>query len=369
MVYFLYIFLITVQWIASNCVYIKSSRITTGGVTAEGKKINNKLFLIVACVELIILAGIRGYNVGADASTYLSALEYYSSLPKGEILSAKLVYPFDFEVAYFMLTKICAFLGFSKTAFLFLIAIVTYVPIFIAINKLSVDPYLSILTYFAFGLFAYSLGIFRQMIAISIIICGIDFIKDRKFIKYALLVALAMTFHTSSVISIALYFIYPFAWKLNIKVALPAAAVSLVLGRPIISFVFNLFPSYSHYLNGKYDVQGGSYLMLLMYGVILAAYCIANHIKKPVGYSKIAFDAIAVSLVIQSLAYSMNIFGRIIGYYSVYLLFAIPNIINVFDTKTRQFIKLFVTVILWLLILWRVGSNSYINNYVVFWKQ
>lgn len=109
--------------------------------------------------------------------------------------------------------------------------------------------------------------------------------------------------------------------------------------------------------------------MLLMYGAILAAYCFANHIKKPVGYSKIAFDAIAVSLVIQSLAYSMNIFGRIIGYFSVYLLFAIPNIINVFGTKTRQLIKLFVTVILWLLIFWRISSNSYINNYVVFWKQ
>ncbi len=368
MVYYLYIFLITVQWIAANCVYIKSSKIKSGGIE-ENRKINNKLFLIVSCVELIILAGIRGYNVGADTFTYLSALDHYASLPKGEILSAKLVYPYDFEIAYFMLTKICALLGFSKTAFLFLIAIITYVPIFIAIHKLSVDPYLSILTYFAFGLFAYSLGIFRQMIAISIIICGIDFIKDRKLIKYALLVAIAMTFHTSSIIALALYFIYPFAWKLNVRIALPAAAVSLVFGRPIISFVFSLFPSYSHYLNGKYDVQGGSYLMLLMYGIILVAYCIANHIKKPVGYSKISFDAIALSLVIQSLAYSMNIFGRIIGYFSVYLLFAIPNIINVFGKKTRQFIKLFVTIILWLLIFWKISSNSYINNYVVFWKQ
>ena len=166
---------------------------------------NKKGYLILCCIELIVLAGIRGYTVGADTVVYLDAIDYYGKLPTSKLFSAELVYPFDFEAGYFLLTKICVFLNMGKTAFLFVIAILIYVPVFVAINRYSKMPYISILCYFAFSMFSYSLGIFRQMIAISILLCGLKYILERKFFKYLLIVILAMLFHTTAILGLALY--------------------------------------------------------------------------------------------------------------------------------------------------------------------
>ena len=55
---------------------------------------------------MICFVGIRSFDLGADMGNYLGSLRYYSALPHDQILKAKLVYPFDYEVGYFYLTKL-----------------------------------------------------------------------------------------------------------------------------------------------------------------------------------------------------------------------------------------------------------------------
>lgn len=114
------------------------------------KKKQKKIFLIITCIELIIFTGLRASNIEADTSVYINALNHYKALPHNEILSAKLVYPFDFEMGYFIFTKICAFLSLSETMFLTIIATIIYIPIFKFIYDYSENPLISILVYFAF---------------------------------------------------------------------------------------------------------------------------------------------------------------------------------------------------------------------------
>ena len=112
-----------------------------------------KYFCVLTCIDLIFFVGFRAMNIGADTETYISGLGYYRSLPHDAILSAKLVYPYDFEFGYFMLTKICAYVSMGNTVFLFLIAAIIYIPVMLFILRYSENPFISVLVYFAFGCF------------------------------------------------------------------------------------------------------------------------------------------------------------------------------------------------------------------------
>lgn len=353
--YFIYLFVISIQW-----VFIF---VTQGSITNRCKK----NFLILACIELVVLAGIRGYGVGADTEIYLSALDYYSSLTKAEALFAKLVWPYDFEIGYFLLTKICAWLGTDKTVFLFLIAIITYVPIFTAMYKYSSDPYISILTYFAVGLFGYSLGIFRQMIAVSIVLCGIKFIENRKFWKYLLLVLFAMTFHKTALLALVLYFLYPIKWRTNAKLGFVGCIAAIVAGRPIILLIIRLFPSYLSYVGSKYDVTDTSYLMIVVWLALWVGCCFLNKQQQQVTQvNKIAFDALSFALIVQVLGYHMGILGRVIGYLSIYCIFLMPNVLNIFDKKSRVVANMILVVVLFVMIVMQLNAERI--QYVTCWS-
>lgn len=361
-VYVLYIVVIAIQWWV-----LKNLR---GCFCGNGNKEagNNNLFILIACLELIILAGIRGYNVGADTNTYLSALNYYKSIPRNNILISELVYPYAFEPGYFWLTKICAFLQFDETAFLFLIAIIIYTPVFAAIYRDSDDPYISILSYFAFGLFAYSLGIFRQMIAVSIVISGRNFIRNREFIKYLLIILSAMMFHLTALIALGLYFLYPLNWKINVMLTVAGTIFSLVAGRPIVLLLTKISSQYATIQGSIYDSNGGSYTMLLVWVILLILNCCLNSIKVPQGNGKIAFDALCAALIVQGLGYSMALFGRIIGYFTIYLIFLIPDLIHLFAAKSRRTGRALIILALIALIAINFNANMNLCRYVPFWK-
>ena len=327
---------------------------------------NKKSYLILCCLELIVLAGIRGYTVGADTAVYLDAIDYYGKLPVSKLFPAKLVPPFDFEKGYFLLTKICVFLNFNKTVFLFVIATIIYVPIFMVINKYSKMPYISILCYFAFGMFSYSLGIFRQMIAISILLCGIRYVVERKFLKYALLVVLAMLFHMTAILGITIYFLYGIKWKRVIWALLGIEVIAIVFGRKFIELAFSLFPEYAGYASGLNEQQGGSYLMLILLNLILFASVFFR--KKDEPYENLTICALIIAVCLQALGYSLVIFGRVVPYFSIFLIFAIPNIICNIGKKWRVPLSIMAMLCLAVFIYIQFNGNEYVTPYYTFFN-
>lgn len=321
---------------------------------------DSQKYLTLCCIELILLAGFRGYTVGADTGTYLAAIDYYDNLPVSELLRAKLVWPFDFEIGYFVLTKLSVLFGLGKTGFLFVVALIIYVPIFVSIKKYSLMPYISILCYFAFGMFSYSLGLFRQMIAMSILFCGWRYVVERRFVKYMLIVGLAMLFHTTAVVAVALYFLYGIKWE-RIIIFLPIAEIGLlVLGRPVVMFAMRLLPKYAGYVDGKYDLQGGSYTMLLLLNIILFASVVFR--KKGDCQQNVAICAVTLAVCLQCIGYSMAIFGRVVPYFSIYVIFAIPNIIRGSGEVWRALAPV-TGVCLFILVFINLHGNQYVTPY------
>lgn len=333
---------------------------------------NDKGFLILCCIELILMAGLRGYNIGADTKVYLRAIDYYGKMSVSELLSAGLVYPFDFEIGYFLLMKLCCLLRFGKTAFLFVIAIITYIPVFQLIKKYSSNAYISILCYFAFGFFTYSLGLFRQMIAVSIVICGVNYIVERKFIKYLAIIGLAMTFHTTALVGILLYFLYGVKWQRIIAWVIPIELCFLFFGRYLVVMLIRIFPQYAGYIGGKYDVQGGSHLMLIFLNLVFIVSILFRN-RKEEQDENIFLCALILAIFLQCLGYSLNIFGRIVSYYSIYIIIAIPNLIYNIGESLKQggrlIMTLFMVLCLIMLTILSFSGDKYVVPYYTFWSQ
>lgn len=361
--YFLYLFIIIIEYL----IFVKYKIF----------KIKNRkfFFVTIAFLEIVLLAGFRQVTIGADTQSYLNGLHYYKNIPKGEVLFSELVYPFKYEIGYFSLVKICAFLSMSDTIFLFLIAILIYLPIFMFIYKYSSNVIISILVYFAFGYFSYSLGIFRQMIAGSIILCSLTFIFERKIIKFLLMVLLASLFHSTALIVIPLYFIYKINYKAIYFISILSQIFMYFFGRQIILFVFLHISNFSGYVDSVYDSSEGLGLNIILFNVIMLLFLIIEYSKDKKNtvfdynnnQSKFIFfgKAICIAGVLQILGYKFGIFGRIVCYYSIFLIPAIPLLIQHYaKTKNDRFIISFVSaVILLILIFFEFSGNIYVTPY------
>ena len=328
---------------------------------------NKNAYLSLCCIELIILVGIRGYTIGADTEVYLAALNHYSGLSLSEVLTAKLVWPFDFEWGYFTLTKLCSWANLGNTSFLFIIAIIIYIPLFKTIKKYSLIPYVSILCYFALGMFTYSLGIFRQMIAISIVLCGWNYIVERKLWKYIIVVGIAMLFHTTAIIAIVLYILYGINWERITWLLLGIEIFLLLFGRTAVGIALKLLPKYIGFVGGKYDQQGGSYIMLILLNVIL--FVSVFYMKKNNAQERMTICALILAVCCQAIGYSMAIFGRIVPYFSIYIMFAIPNIIVNIDNRWRIQATTIIILFLFALTYLEFDGNKYVTPYYTFFQS
>ena len=285
------------------------------------------LYLAVCCAVLIVFAGLRGHTVGADTALYLDALNYYASFDKGSILSAEMIYPYDFEPGYFLFTKLCAFFGIGQTAFLFIVAVLIYLPLFVFLRGRSSNPFLSICIYFAF-FYCYSLGIFRQMIAMSMVLVALMLAERRNPIGFLLVVLFAATFHTTALIALPFYFLHRVNPGKLVYFVFPAIGFFLIFGRFFAELAVELFPRYENYL----DVLGGSqglsgYLMQLFYvGILILCLPYAKKIKGDFRRT-VAVNAVIIASLLQAVSYSFIILGRATPYYSIFLLFLVPDLI------------------------------------------
>lgn len=367
-----FVVLIIIEWMLCMCcadAHIAKSIVRDVNSRELIKKKWEKYFCVIVCIEMVLFAGFRSLDIGADTGSYLKALNYYKNFSRDKILSAKLVYPFNFEIGYFFLTKLCAYLNFSSTMFLLLIATVTYIPLFIFIYRYSKNPLISVLTYFSFGLFAYSVGLFRQMIALSICLCAVPCIKKKKLLLYLLLCAFASLFHLSALIMIPLYFFEYLdlrKYRIGFYVLIIAIeVVCFVFARKIILKILEFIPHYVGYIGGKYDVQGGSYFNLIFLNIllVLGMFIVVPRVDKG---DTLCVKGIAVACIIQSCSYAMGIMGRLVCYYSIYEMLLIPLVAENI-AKEKSIVKIMAVLVLFSLLIWTLSRDNYIQNYTFLW--
>ena len=188
------------------------SKVKNTGLTREDPKCQKLLrqYILLAAIPMFFLVALRGYTIGNDTWTYVRVFrdmgKYswqdvwdgnisggFARLETGFLLFAKLVRVFTdnglvFQIVYTTI-YLCAVTDFVK--------------------QLEEEHFFFLFLFGTLGSYTFMFTGVRQCLAMSICLLSFRFIKKRKFIRFALLVFLAFSFHKSAVLFFITYFIYP----------------------------------------------------------------------------------------------------------------------------------------------------------------
>jgi hypothetical protein len=185
--------------------------------------------LFIVFLMLVVQIGLR-WEMGTDWTPYRNHFEQEHTWES--VLLNVLI---GFEIGYGLFAWLIYSISENYTVFLFLHALIFYMLIFKANNRLSNYPILTLLLFYSvmMGL----TGSNRQLLALGICLYSLTCVIDKKLIQFLICIFIATLFHTSALLFSIYYIINRDFEKKTIFILL---AVSIFIGfTSIPSYVFN----------------------------------------------------------------------------------------------------------------------------------
>jgi len=182
----------------------------------------------VRCVCVLIFLfffGLRGY-IGWDWHSYVGIFDNVKPLFSGDYVSN---YNMSQEAGFITYISVIKWFTSDYHVFIFISSLIDVVLLGIVFKRYSVSFAMSFAVFVAFSIIL-EVNLLRNIKSILIFLLAVPYLQQRKIIPYMLLIALAMTFHSSAIVYVPLYFI------LNRKFSEKTIIVTLGLGL-IIYFV------------------------------------------------------------------------------------------------------------------------------------
>lgn len=217
-------------------------------------KVGSAIFLSIASVAMIVISYIRADTVGIDYKQYET---YFKQVHDGGwsflVSSAN---GYRVEPGYSLLNYIVSLFTGDVHIYMLVVSIIIITLTAVLLYKYSPIPWIGMFVFASFGFFGNSLSFIRQSIAIAIFLFSINFLKNKKFVPYLLIILLAATFHKSMVIMIPVYFIA------HIKVNWKSLVTYGVVTAGIMALSWPLFTLITKYIYQYYATTEGQYYML-----------------------------------------------------------------------------------------------------------
>lgn len=260
-------FLFTLFW---GLVFIYSSR---SDDSEEAYKKRKKIFIIIICMQWILISGLRADSVGSDTRNYMILFDRHANLSWGEVfrgiwnnfLSSVAANSDEYEPGYIFLEKLISVFTTNHSVYKFIIAIIFMSFLGYYIYDSSEDPCLSFIIYEGLFYNMFSLTGYRQTVSAAIgILFAFKFIKERRLAPYIVTVIIAALFHRSTLVMIPFYF---FAYKQMTRgyVLFSTALVGgMILFRNQLFAFVKVLVGYSQYTEDYGFAQGTFFLLLVV---------------------------------------------------------------------------------------------------------
>lgn len=283
----------------------------------------HSIIVIIVASTLILISGFREITVGRDLINYIPRFVELGNSSWSELLNVAQRYSFEYGFA--IVCKIMYKINSSPHFFLLITSICVGVGFF----RISIYSKLPLFTYFllySYGLFGSSLNVIRQFIALSILTFGIKYIVNRKILKFLLVVLIASSIHSTSIVFIALYFLYDidFTSKIFLKfiVICPFMAV---FANKLVSVIVSR-TSFAWYLSGMGEGSGGSTLIFLI-SILISSVMMKNKIVKFDKNINLWIWGLGLAVLFNSLAISFGIWARVMKFFLPFLTLIIPDLV------------------------------------------
>jgi len=280
---------------------------------------------ILAIFLIIIISSIR-YGIGFDWHNYDEIIAWYGrrglNLTRYEF--------FDNFIFYIGGVLNNSYISFA------IFAVLTYGILAYYIKKYSGNKFESLIIYMSL-FYLPSLSTIRQALAVVIVFSGYRFIREKKALKYAVTVLIAMGFHSYAFIGFVLYPLYYVSIKALVLLGLGGLVIFNYL-LPI--FVAKFMPDSTFYLASIADSSGN--FQKIVYAVVLI-YCIClffltkkQNIKDELYYNE-ALSLIKVCSFGALLPFLLggHTGGRVAEYFLIYYILVVPLCNKYLNLKIR----------------------------------
>ncbi|MCH5203481.1 MAG: EpsG family protein [Oscillospiraceae bacterium] len=163
-------------------------------------KHGKKIYCGLAGVALFLVAALRS-GVGYDYNLYGNLFYQYQS-------ESELFLSIHKEEKGFVIpVKYLAYATDDYQIMFVVIAAIITAAVMLYIYFYTEKAYLGVFCFLAFGVFFNSMCFMRQMIAASILLFAMQYIKKKQFYRFAVLVLFASVFHVSALVMLVFYFL------------------------------------------------------------------------------------------------------------------------------------------------------------------
>lgn len=310
-------------------------------VYLAGKETKSLLSLYFLNIFLFFILGFRGENVGMDTLNYHTI---FDNIVSGEAV-------FITEYGYVLLTRFVAYLGGTQQLIILLYSAITIYFFTKFYLKYSLDPFLSMLIFVFVGpFFLASFNQLRQYCAIAIFLGYLlPLIEQRKFLQF-IVSSLVVAFftHFSIIFVLPLYFVLCKNWSIISRFTILFFSI---LGLNIIVILVLRTP-YAYFIYKRSDIGVNNSLFIVHLIITTAILLFEKRFKKNnrhniVIFFNMAFLTIVCTLpVILRLNIAPEIFIRINNYFFPYIIILIPEIVTLFDFKSRALVRSNIIIIL-----------------------
>ncbi len=292
------------------------------GLQAKKKKNYN---IIIFFVIYFFLLAFRDVSVGIDLSSYL----YYFN--RVESMSWKAIVDYNaVELGYLFLNKAIQYISKDFQVFLGVAAAICCIPMAFLYYKESENGVISILLYLtATSIFVLNFSGLRQAIAIAFAVPAFYCVKNKKIIKFIILVFIATFFHTSAWIMLIMYPVYHI--KLGAKHAAllitPAVFVTFLFRNQIFNFLLKFVGEEYEEKYSSTENTGATTMIILIALFVIFSFIGVDKAKEDSEFNGFR-NILVISLFLQLFATVNNVAMRFNYYFLLFLPITVTKVMN-----------------------------------------
>lgn len=334
-------------------------------ITSRNKQ---KKTVIWCGMILFLYAALRAFSVGTDVVGYVSIYQAVQYMSFKEIFISNTTISRD--PIFYCFLKLLTYLNKDPQFILIVIAAIVAICISIFIYKNSVNVILSFVMFIGLRYFSFTLTGLRQAIAWSLVMLSYDYLKEKKLLKFILIIFLASLFHKS-----ALIFIIAYSLVIMNKIKIVSLSAPLIL---FINYITNeglvkvilkipMFEQYENYSFGE-STNSGSTMLFLYFCILVFGLIMIKQIIKINNKGYLMYNLAVVGTIITFLSFNYANIFRIGLYFILPIITLFPLTIESIQDRKLQIILNFVVVILLIIQFIIIGPGAGTGNYKFFWQ-
>lgn len=340
-------------------------------LSEEALEKRKRWFAVLAGIVLFVVMGFRNKYVGYDTTQYLAryhATSYYkwNTFLQWELWVEK-------EYGFALVGKILNIFQFSDQMYLITYAFFISYSIAKLIQKYCKNPFWGFYLHTTIGLFTMSMSGIRQSIACCICWLALDYVFEKKPVRFFLAVLLASTFHQSAIFFVAFYVVRFFTIKRMSGWILAIVSASSIVLRSFLMPIIGIFLPQKY---EKYGLMSDSILvnpLLIAIALLIPMFCLffwERHKIKDEQEEKrysMYYSGSFIYAVITVLSLSSPMISRMNQYFYIFNVILLGNIITDIEDRNTRYIASFFALVLPGYMFFKSQSLG-ISPYYFFWQ-